>query len=64
MKKNPNKKYKMPKKTKTKKAPKNDESKPNYTAMPNPIPPGSLDVKIKEKDIFEQMGGKKVKKRK
>ena len=54
----------MPKKTKTKKAPKNDESKPNYSAMPNPIPPGSLDVKIKEKDIFEQMGGKKVKKRK
>ena len=47
----------MPKKTKAKKALKNDESKPNYVAMPEPIKPGSLDVKIKEKDIFEQMGG-------
>jgi hypothetical protein len=53
----------MPKKTKPKKALKNDESKPNYVAMPQPIKPGSLDVKIKEKDIFEQMGGK-VKKKK
>jgi hypothetical protein len=46
-----------------KQAVKNDESKPNYTAMPPPITPGSLDVKIREKDIFEQMGGKKVKKK-
>ncbi len=56
----------MPKKTKPKKALKNDESKPNYVAMPQPIKPGSLDVKIKEKDIFEQMQGSrgKVKKKK
>jgi len=53
----------MPKKTKPKKALKNDESKPNYVSMPQPIKPGSLDVKIKDKDIFEQMGGK-VKKKK
>jgi hypothetical protein len=52
------------KKTIPKKALKNDESKPNYVAMPEPIKPGSLDVKIKDKDIFEQMGGKKVKKKK
>ncbi len=45
------------------KAVKNDESKPNYIAMPEPIKPGSLDVKIRDKDIFEQMGGKKVKKK-
>lgn len=54
----------MPKKTKPKKALKNDASKPSYTAMPEPIKPGSLDVKIKDKDIFEQMGGKKVKRKK
>jgi len=53
----------MPKKSRPRKAPKNDESKPNYVSMPEPIKPGSLDVKIKEKDIFEQMGGKKVKKK-
>jgi hypothetical protein len=50
------------------KAVKNDESKPNYLSMPEPIKPGSLDVKIRDKDIFEQMGGKrsstKVKKKK
>ncbi len=44
----------MPKKTKPKKALKNDESKPNYIAMPQPIKPGSLDVKIKDKDVAEQ----------
>jgi len=53
----------MPKRINPKKAPKNDASKPNYVAMPEPIKPGSLDVKIKEKDIFEQMNGKKVKKK-
>jgi len=54
----------MPKKRgKPKQAVKNDESKPSYNAMPQPITPGSLDVKIKEKDIFEQMGGKKIKKK-
>ena len=41
------------------KAVKNDESKPNYLSMPEQIKPGSLDVKIRDKDIFEQMGGKK-----
>ena len=54
----------MPKRSKPKKALKNDESKPNYVSMPEPIKPGSLDVKIKEKDIFEQMNAKKVKKKK
>ena len=47
----------------TKKAPKNDTSKPNYKSAPIAIEPESLEVKIREKDIFEQMGGKKRKKR-
>ena len=47
----------MPKRARAKKAPKNDIS------MPEPIKPGSLDVKIKEKDIFELMNGKRSKKK-
>jgi len=47
----------------TKKAPKNDTSKPNYKSAPIAIEPESLEVKIREKDIFEQMGGKKRKTR-
>ncbi len=58
----------MPKRTAkrgepTKKAPKNDTSKPNYKSAPIAIEPESLEVKIREKDIFEQMGGKRTKKR-
>jgi len=52
----------MPKKSKPKKAPKNDESQPNYKSAPIAIKPESLEVKIREKDIFEQMRGKKGKK--
>jgi len=52
----------MPKKSKPKKAPKNDQSQPNYKSAPIPIEPKSLEVKIREKDIFELMRGKKAKK--
>lgn len=53
----------MPKRqiAKPKKAPKNDESQPNYKSAPIAIEPKSLEV-IREKDIFEQMRGKKTKK--
>ena len=51
------------KRGKPRQAVKNDESKPSYTCMPEPIKPGSLDIKMKDKDIFEQMNGKKVKKK-
>jgi hypothetical protein len=54
----------MPKKStsKAKKALKNDESQPNYKSAPIAIKPESLEVKIREKDIFEQMRGTKGKK--
>lgn len=58
----------MPKRKRepTKKAPKNDTSKPNYKSAPIAIEPESLEVKIREKDIFEHRettGGKKRKTR-
>jgi len=49
-------------KAKPKKALKNDESQPNYKSAPIAIKPESLEVKIRDKDIFEQMRAKKRKK--